>query len=147
MKNLEMKIESLLSHFIVLVGENIAFMGFSILIHLKTVDAVFRRWKASAIISIFFGVFLHLAVYAIFIVSIITKSSFTITDLSVSTILVSFATLSIVFGELITMPCIIIGQFLIYFRLWQSGDRFVDKYWRNPKISYRENGDWPFLKF
>jgi hypothetical protein len=38
-----------------------------------------------------------------------------------------------------------IGLFIAYSNFWQSGDWFIEKYWRNPKINYGANNKPPFL--
>jgi len=46
---------------------------------------------------------------------------------------------------LIVMPGIIIGTLIAYHRFLQSGDRLIEKYWKNPKIHYIDNQKPPYF--
>ena len=105
----------------------------------KTESEVSRRWKASAFLSASFGLLIHFVLMAIIVLGWIfeTDSETLFADLLEK--LMSFASQTIGLAAIITMPMIIIGDFIAYHYLWQTGDRLVEKYWKNPKVHYDKN--------
>lgn len=132
---------------IALVIELVVFFGFVYLVSIKTDGEVSRRWKASAFISVCSGLLVQLVVLALVVFGWFIDNKTETFVVSLSTALLYFFAQAIVIGATVTMPVVIIGLFMAYHYLWQTGDRFVEKYWRNPKIHYGENSKPPFLKF
>jgi hypothetical protein len=142
------KIIYYLPHYVVaLVIELIIFLSFVYFASNKSEGEVSRRWKASAFLSVSFGLLLHSVLVALIVLGWIfeTDSKGLFTDLPEK--LMSVAVQTIGLAAIITMPVIIIGVFIAYRYLWQTGDRFVEKYWKNPKVHYGENQKPPYLKF
>lgn len=132
---------------IALLIELIVFFGFVYFVSIKAEGDVSRRWKASALISISFGVLIHLLFLVIIVLGRIFETNSETVFINFPERLVSFTTQAIGLAAIVTMPTIIIGVFIAYHYLWQTGDRFVEKYWKNPKIHYSENEKPPYLKF
>ncbi|HLO14339.1 MAG TPA: hypothetical protein VK206_05895 [Anaerolineales bacterium] len=140
-------VEHILGYVIALIIELVVFFNFVYFVSRKTEVEVSRRWKASALISVSFGLLVQLVSLAIIVLDWVIKKDIETFIVSLPQMLISLFAESIVIGAMVTMPVILIGIFMAYHHLWQTGDRFVEKYWRNPKIHYDENSKPPFLKF
>jgi hypothetical protein len=130
---------------IALTVEFVVFFGFIYFVSRKTDVEVSRRWQASAFISVCFGVFVQLLVLAIVVFVWLFENDIQTLFMNFSMIVISFFAVGIVVGAIVTMPMVMIGLFIAYLNFWQSGDRFIEKYWRNPKIHYGANRKPPFL--
>ena len=127
--------------------ELIVFSGFVYFVSSKTKDDVSRRWKASAVISVLYGMAIHFLFMVIIVLGWIVETDFESLIATLPEKLFSFASQAIGLAAIITMPAIIFGVFIAYHYLLQTGDRLVEKYWKNPKIHYGENQKPPYLKF
>jgi hypothetical protein len=135
------------NYLIILLVEVSLFSIFVYLVFSKTKDDVCRRWKASVFVSVIFGIFIQTILLGLSAVGWLMQVNFaTLID---SFIKGFYALIPAWIGmeALLTMPIIILGTFIAYFRFWNSGDRLIEKYWRNPKIHYGQNQKPPFLKF
>jgi hypothetical protein len=130
---------------IALILEFVVFFGFTYFVSRKTYGEVSRRWKASAFMSVCFGVFVQLLVLAIVVFVWLLEKDIQSMFMNFSMTIISFVAVGIVIGATVTMPVVVIGLFIAYHNFWQSGDRFIEKYWRNPKIHYGANRKPPFL--
>jgi len=124
--------EYLPRYVVALFIELIIFSGFVFFASSKTKDEVSRRWKASALISILYGLVIHFLLMAIIVLGWIFEKDFETLFADLPKKLLSFASQTIGLAAIITMPAIIIGVFIAYHYLWQTGDRLVEKYWKNP---------------
>jgi NADH:ubiquinone oxidoreductase subunit 6 (subunit J) len=138
---------SYIQHVVILFAEIIVFSSFVYIVSTRTNEELSRRWKASAFVSVLFGLLIHFFCIVLFVIICIynANSETLLNDLPNKfkeglLLLISLATF-------ITMPIIIIGIFIVFFQFRQNGDRLIEKYWRNPKISYREHAKPPYLKF
>jgi hypothetical protein len=132
---------------IALIVEFIVFFGYVYFVSVKTEGGVSRRWKASAFISVCCGLLVHVSILGAIVLGWLIETNIEIFLISLPEKVMSFFANAIAVGAIVTMPVVMIGLFMAYFHLWQTGDRFVEKYWRNPKVHYGENGKPPFLKF
>lgn len=131
---------------IALIVEFVVFFGFVHFASAKTKSEVSRRWKAAALISVCCGLLSHLLVSAILVLSWFFDKNIGKVIVELPNLLITFFAQAIVIGAMVTMPMVILVLFLAYFSLWQTGDRLVEQFWRNPKIHYDENNKPPFLK-
>ena len=136
-----------IQYVIILFAEIVVLSGFVYIIFSKAKGESSRRWKASVVVAVLFGVLIHICFIMALIMVWIDWANF-------ETLFIDFFNkykegllLIISADTLIILPMIIIGIFVAYIMFWQSGDRYVEKFWRNPKISYREHPKPPFLKF
>jgi hypothetical protein len=140
-------VEYLPNYAIALLIELFVFFGFVYLVSIKTEGDISRRWKAAAFIGVFYGLLIHLVFLVIIVLGWIFETNFETFFINLPERILSFTAQIIALETMVTMPIIIIGVFMAYHHLWQTGDRFVEKYWKNPKIHYGENQKPPFLKF
>ena len=144
---MENVVENVLIYAVVLLIELGVFFGFVYFVSIKTEGDVSRRWKASAFISVCFGLLVHMVTLAIIILAWFIEANAATFFVNLPEKVMTFFAQVIAIGAIVTMPVVMIGIFMAYQHLWQTGDRFVEKYWRNPKIHYGENARPPFLKF
>ena len=130
---------------VALIVEFVVFFGLVYFVSRKTDDEVSRRWKASAFISVCFGIFVQLLILAIVVLVWYLENNSKTFVVNFSMGVISFFAVGIVIGATVTMPVVMIGLFIAYHNFWQSGDRCIEKYWRNPKIHYGANSKPPFL--
>ena len=143
-------IENLSTYVIALIIELIVFFGFLLLTTSITNSEVSRRWKGASLISVSYGLLFHLLILFIFIfefLSWIFKTNLELILANLPEKLILLESEAIALAAVITMPMIIVGVFIAYLHLWQTGDRFIEKYWKNPKIHYAINEKPPYLKF
>jgi len=143
---MENVVENVPTYVVALSVELIVFFGFVYFVSIKTKGDISRRWKASAFISICFGLLVHTVTLAIIVLVWLIEAKAETFFVNLPEKAISFFAQVITIGAIVTMPVVIIGIFMAYYHLWQTGDRFVEKYWRNPKIHYGENAKPPFLK-
>lgn len=142
------KINVYFLHYVMaLLIELIVFFGFVYIASSKTKGEVSRRWKASALISVLYGLVTHFLLMIIIFLGWIFETDFETMFVYLPEKLLSSASQCISLATTITMPAIIIGVFIVYHYLWQTGDRVVERYWKNPKIHYDENQKPPYFKF
>lgn len=139
--------EYLPSCIIALIVELVVFFGFVYFVTMKTDDEVSRRWKAAAFVSVCSGLLVQLVVLALIVFSWFFENNTETFVVNLPTTIISFFAEGIVIGATVTMPVVIIGLLIAYHYFWQTGDRLIEKYWRNPKIHYGANSKPPFLKF
>ena len=144
MKNI---VEYVPTYVIALLVEFIVYFGFLYLVSTKTAGDVSRQWKASAFISVCFGLLVHLVTLAVIILGWLIETNVETFFARLPENIISLFVQAIAIGAVATMPVVILGIFIAYLHLWQTGDRFVEKYWRNPKIHYGEHPNPPPLKF
>jgi|RhiMetdeSRZDD1v2_1073273.scaffolds.fasta_scaffold1848325_1 hypothetical protein len=132
---------------IALMLELAVFFGFIYFVTMKTDSEVSRRWKAAAFIGVCVGVSVQLIVLTLVVLGWFIESKTETFVVNLSTTVISFFAEGIVIGATVTMPVVFIGLFIAYHYFWQTGDRLIEKYWRNPKIHYGANSKPPFLKF
>ena len=135
------------NYVVALLIELIFFWVFVYVASNKTEGEVSRRWKASALLSVSFGLLIHFVLLALIVLGWIFETDFETLFADLLEKVMSFASQIIGLAAVITMPVIIIGVFIAYHYLWQTGDRLVEKYWKNPKVHYGENQKPPYLKF
>jgi hypothetical protein len=131
---------------IALIIEFVVFFGFIYFVSIKTEGEVSRRWKAAAFISVCLGLLLHLVFLAIIVFAWLIEQNTATFFVNLPEVVIALFAQAIVIGAAMTMPVVIIGLFMAYLHLWQTGDRFIEQYWRNPKIHYGEQRKPPSLK-
>ena len=132
---------------VTLLIELVAFFAFVYFVSTKSEGDISRRWKASAFIGVCFGLLVHLVFLAVIVLGWLFETNVESLFTNLPERIMSFIVEAIALGAIVTMPVAILGLFTAYHYLWQTGDRFVEKYWRNPKIHYGENQKPPYLKF
>jgi hypothetical protein len=132
---------------IALFLEIFVFGCFAYLAPTRTKGEVSRRWAASSLVSILFGLSIHLFLMGIIIVGWISNVNVETFPPDLYGQFIEVLSVTIGLAAIFTMPTIIIGIFIAYFNFWQTGDRLIEKYWRNPKVHYGKNAKPPFLKF
>ena len=138
--------EQLPGHIIALTVELIVFFGLVCFATMKSESEASRRWKASALISVLLGFFIQLAVLALVVFGWLIGENTEASVMNLSTRVISFFAEGIVIGATVSMPVVLIGLLIAYHYFWQTGDRLIEKYWRNPKIHYGANSKPPFFK-
>jgi ABC-type spermidine/putrescine transport system permease subunit I len=113
----------------------------------KIKSEVSRRWKASSLVSILFGLLIHLCILVIIVFGLISDVNVETMSTDLGRVFIEIFSATIGLAAIITMPTIIIGTLFAYYNFWKTGDRLIKKYWRNPKVHYDENAKPPFLKF
>jgi len=107
---------------------------------------VSRRWKASVISGVVLGLSIHSIYYILRLAGWLIQVNLATIP---SSLIIYFSQLIpgiLGIDSIIIMPIIIMATFIAYVRFEQSGDRLIEKYWRNPKINYPEGQKPPFLK-
>jgi hypothetical protein len=139
--------EYLPSYIIALIVELIVFFGFVYFVTMKTDDEISRRWKAASFVSVCVGLLVQVAVWALVVFGWFIENNTEAFVANLSTTILLFFAEGVVIGATVTMPVVLIGLFIAYHYFWQTGDRLIEKYWRNPKIHYGANSKPPFLRF
>jgi hypothetical protein len=132
---------------IALFVEIIFFASFIFIVCFRTNEDFARRWKASVFIGMLSGICTHLIFTLLLIIGWIYRGGFTTLQNGVNEIIGQCVLLFVDTAAYFTMPVMILATLIAYFNFWQTGDRLIEKYWRNPKIRYRANQKPPYLKF
>jgi hypothetical protein len=131
--------------FLILLVEVLVYSVFVYFVFSKTKGDVSRRWKASVVCSVVFGLSMYLIFSFLVIISRLMQGNFPAFIIKLLTNFSYFTPELLVVASLFIMPVIILGTFIAYARFEQRGDRSIDQYWRNPKINYPKGKKPPFF--
>jgi hypothetical protein len=139
-------IMELIQYLVLLLAEIIAFSIFVYFVSTRTHGQISRRWKASAFVSVLYGLLSHDLGNLLLLIGWNYGESLETLLIDLPNKLTKGFLFMINLAAFYTMPAIIIGVFFAYLNFWSSGDLWIEKYWKNPKISYRDH-EPPILKF
>ncbi len=134
-----------MKYLLILIVELLAFSIAAYLLFTKTKDEVNRRWKVSVLCGVTFGLSIDLIFFVMVVIDWLIKLNFSDFLQNVISFLDKSLPAFLGLEALIVMPGIIIGTLIAYYRFLQSGDRLIEKFWRNPKIHYRDDQKPPYF--
>jgi hypothetical protein len=137
----------LIKYLLTLFVEIFTFSLFAYFVFSITKAEINRRCKGSVIIGVVSGLCFHTLFLILIIISWLNHLN-PVTFFNIYRTYMSEVISGILgMDSMILMPITIISTIIAYVQLEQTGDRLIEKYWRNPKIYYGENPKPPYLKF
>lgn len=136
-----------INYLVFLFVEIMIFSTFAYFVFFKTTGEVCRRWKVSIFVAVTFGVVTQTFFIGLGWIGWLMKLNLATIGKDLIEYLNILMPASLGTASLITMPIIILGTFIVYYQLLNSGDCLIEKYWRNPKVHYGSNQKPPFRTF
>jgi hypothetical protein len=126
---------------------SVAFAIFIFFVTTRTRSEISRRWIASLLFSLFAGITVYILFIVLFGINWLMITKDLIAAIDILHFARYFLPILIQTKVFIEIPVMVGFLLIAYVYFWQTGDRLIEKYWRNPRIYYPNNGKPPYLKF
>jgi hypothetical protein len=145
-----MSFENILIRILCLYGSIIGYVIFAYIVTRTRKIDVSRRWKASIFTGVLVGLVIFYGFLALLAIGLILESStFLLSNISLDQILnrVILFQQSILTLLIFSFLSTFISTIIVYINHWQTGDMFIEKYWRDPRVNYPDGKKGFMIKF